>query len=109
MITINLLNLVLSELQNNNRRYADVTEVFIKGKYRIDTYNFYKCAANINYDPTRELIDSGLIIKGNDFIVDVRLARGYATVLNFIDLKAPEKTVQMPNLISHRDGMYVGD
>jgi hypothetical protein len=109
MITINLLECVQRELKNNNRSYPDVTEVFIKGKYRIDTYNFYKCAANINYDPTRELIDPGLIIKGNDFIIDVRLARGYATVLNFIDLKAPEKTVQMPCLISHRDGMYVGD
>lgn len=109
MITINLLNFVLSELQNNNRSYADVTEIFIKGKYRIDTYNFYKCAANIDYDPTRELIDPGLIIKGNDFIIDVRLARGYATVLNFIDLKAPEETAQMPSLISHRYGEYVGD
>lgn len=89
MITINLLNFVLSELQNNNRSYADVTEVFIKGKYRIDTYNFYKCAANIDYDPTRELIDPGLIIKGNDFII--------------------EETAQMPCLISHRYGEYVGD
>ena len=109
MITINLLECVQSELKNNGRCYADVTEIFIKDKYRIDTYNFYKCAANIDYDPTRELIDPGLIIKGNDFIIDVRLTRGYATVLNFIELKAPEETAQMPSLISHRDGMYVGD
>lgn len=109
MITINLLKCVESELKNNGRCYADIKEVFISGKYDIGPEKFYKCAANIDYDPTRELIDPGLIIKGNDFIIDVRLARGYATVLNFIDLKAPEKTVQMPCLISHRDGMYVGD
>lgn len=109
MITINLLKAVQNELKDNGRCYADIKEVFIKNKYQIDTYNFYKCAANINYDPTRELIDPGLIIKGNDFIIDVRLVRGYATVLNFIDLKAPEETTQMPSLISHRDGVYVGD
>ena len=109
MITINLLNLVLSKLQNNNRSYADVTEIFIKDKYRIDTYNFYKFAAETNYDPTAEILDSGLLIKGDDFIIDVRLARGYVSLLNFIDLRVPKKKKDIPNFFSHRYGEYVSD
>lgn len=109
MITINLLEYVQNELKNNGRCYADVKEVFISGKYDIGPEKFYKFAAITNYNPTTEILDTGLFIKGDDFIIDVRLVRGYVSLLNFIDLKVPKEKKDVPNFFSHRDGMYVGD
>lgn len=109
MITINLLNAVQNELKNNGRCYADVKEVFISGKYDIGPEKFYKFAVVTDYDPTAEILDTGLIIKGDDFIVDVRLVRGYVSLLNFIDLRVPKKKKDPPNFFSHRYGEYVSD
>ena len=109
MITINLLECVQSELKNNGRCYADIKEVFLSGKYDIGPEKFYKFAAVTNYDPTAEILDTGLYIKGDDFIIDVRLARGYVSLLNFIDLRVPKKKKDIPNFFSHRYGEYVGD
>lgn len=109
MITINLLVYVQNELKNNGRCYADIKEVFISGKYDIGPEKFYRFAAVTNYDPTTEILDTGLYIKGDDFIIDVRLARGYVSLLNFIDLRVPKEKKDVPNFFSHRDGEYVGD
>jgi hypothetical protein len=104
MITINLLVYVQNELKNNGRCYADIKEVFISGKYDIGPEKFYKFAAVTNYDPTAEILDTGLYIKGDDFIIDVRLGRGYISLLNFIDLRVPKKKKDIPNFFSHRYG-----
>lgn len=109
MITINLLKCVQSELKNNGRCYADIKEVFMSGKYDIGPEKFYKFAAVTNYNPTTEILDSGLLIKGDDFIIDVRLARGYVSLLNFINLRVPKEKKDVPNFFSHRYGEYVGD
>ena len=109
MITINLLKCVESVLKSNGRCYADVKEVFMAGKYDIGPEKFYKFAAVTDYDPTTEILDTGLFIKGDDFIIDVRLARGYVSLLNFIDLRVPKEKKDVPNFFSHRYGEYVGD
>ena len=109
MITINLLKCVESVLKSNGRCYADIKEVFMSGKYDIGPEKFYKFAAVTNYNPTTEILDSGLLIKGDDFIIDVRLARGYVSLLNFINLRVPKEKKDVPNFFSHRYGEYVGD
>lgn len=109
MITINLLNAVQKELKDNGRCYADIKEVFISGKYDIGPEKFYRFAAVTDYDPTTEILDTGLFIKGDDFIINVKLVRGYVSFFNFIDLKVPKEKKDVPNFFSHRDGMYVGD
>nr|DAY14287.1 MAG TPA: hypothetical protein [Caudoviricetes sp.] len=109
MITINLLKCVESVLKSNGRCYADIKEVFLSGKYDIGPEKFYKFAAVTDYNPTTEILDTGLYIKGDDFIIDVRLGRGYVSLLNFIDLRVPKKKKDIPNFFSHRYGEYVGD
>lgn len=109
MITINLLKCVESVLKSNGRCYADIKEVFLSGKYDIGPEKFYKFAAVTDYNPTTEILDTGLYIKGDDFIIDVRLGRGYVSLLNFIDLRVPKEKKDIPNFFSHRYGEYVGD
>ena len=56
-----------------------------------------------------DILDSVLLIKGDDFILVVRLARGYVSLLNFINLRVPKEKKDVPNFFSHRYGEYVGD
>ena len=89
----NLLTETLNLLEKNNRTWEDVTEVFVVGKY--------------NWD--KDEINRNLVIKGNDFIINVHYAEGFRTYLDLIDLKVPELSVDNPNLFNFFNNEYVGD
>ncbi len=105
----NLLTETLNLLEKNNRTWEDVTEVFIVGKYNIGKDGFYKLASSANYNWNKDEINGKLVIKGNDFIINVHYAEGFRTYLDFIDLKVPEITSDKPKLFTLLNYEYVGD
>ena len=100
--TINLL-------EKNSKTWLDVTDVFIIEKYNIGVDNFHKLASSANYKEGRDEINSELVIKGNDFIINVDYADGFRTYLDFIDLKVPELSTEEPKLFNFFNHEYVGD
>ena len=100
--TINLL-------EKNSKTWLDVTDVFIIGKYNIGVDNFHKLASSANYKEGSDEINLELVIKGNDFIINVHYAEGFRTYLDLIDLKVPELSVDNPNLFNFFNNEYVGD
>ena len=100
--TINLL-------EKNGRTWEDVTDVFVTGKYNIGKERFYKLASSTNYNWNKDEINRNLVIKGNDFIINVHYAEGFRTYLDLIDLKVPELSVDNPNLFDFFNNEYVGD
>lgn len=54
-------------------------------------------------------INSELVIKGNDFIINVHYVEGFRTYLDFIDLKVPELSAKEPKLFNFFNHEYVGD
>ncbi len=105
----NLLTETLNLLEKNNRTWEDVTDVFITGKYNIGPEIFYKIASAANYVLGNDIINAGLIIKGTDFIVEVREANGYLSYLNFVNLEVPKRLVENPKLFTLLNYEYVGD
>ena len=100
--TINLL-------EKNSKTWEDVTDVFISGKYNIGKEIFYKLASSANYKEGSDEINLELVIKGNDFIINVHYAEGDVTYLDFIDLKVPELSAREPKLFNFFNHEYVGD
>ncbi|ALF17428.1 hypothetical protein [Fusobacterium animalis] len=96
----NLLIETLNLLEKNSRTWLDVTDVFIIGKYNIGVDNFYKLASSANYKEGSDEINSELVIKGNDFIINVHYADEFRTYLDFIDLKVPELSADDPKLFN---------
>ena len=96
----NLLTETLNLLEKNNRTWEDVTEVFVVGKYNIGKDEFHKLASSTNYNWDKDEINRNLVIKGNDFIINVHYAEGFRTYLDLIDLKVPELSVDNPNLFN---------
>ena len=105
----NLLIETINLLEKNNRTWEDVTEVFIVGKYNIGKDKFYELASSANYNWNKDEINGKLVIKGNDFIINVHYAEGFRTYLGFIDLKVPEITSDKPKLFGMFNNKYVGD
>ncbi|PHI03545.1 hypothetical protein KSU03_06015 [Fusobacterium polymorphum] len=105
----NLLTETLNLLEKNNRTWEDVTEVFIVGKYNIGKDGFYKLASSANYNWNKDEINGKLVIKGNDFIINVHYAEGFRTYLDFIDLKVPEISSDKPKLFTLFNFEYFGD
>ena len=105
----NLLLNVLNILEKNDRTWEDVTDVFISGKYNIGKDKFYKLAAAANYVLGNDIINAELIIKGTDFIVEVREANGFLSYLNFVNLEVPKRLVENPKLFTLLNHEYVGD
>ena len=105
----NLLTETLNLLEKNNRTWEDVTEVFVVGKYNIGKDEFHKLASSTNYNWDKDEINRNLVIKGNDFIINVHYAEGFRTYLDLIDLKVPELSVDNPNLFNFFNNEYVGD
>lgn len=105
----NLLIETLNLLEKNSRTWLDVTDVFIIGKYNIGVDNFYKLASSANYKEGSDEINSELVIKGNDFIINVHYADGFRTYLDFIDLKVPKLSADDPKLFNFFNHEYVGD
>ena len=105
----NLLIETLNLLEKNSRTWLDVTDVFIIGKYNIGVDNFYKLASSANYKEGSDEINSELVIKGNDFIINVHYADGFRTYLDFINLKVPELSTEEPKLFNFFNHEYVGD
>ena len=105
----NLLIETLNLLEKNSRTWLDVTDVFIIGKYNIGVDNFHKLASSANYKEGSDEINSELVIKGNDFIINVHYAEGFRTYLDFIDLKVPELSAKEPKLFNFFNHEYVGD
>ena len=85
------------------------SDVFIIGKYNIGVDNFHKLASSANYKEGSDEINSELVIKGNDFIINVHYAEGFRTYLDFIDLKVPELSAKEPKLFNFFNHEYVGD
>lgn len=104
----NLLIETLNLLEKNSRTWLDVTDVFIIGKYNIGVDNFYKLASSANYKEGSDEINSELVIKGNNFIINVHY-EGFVTYLDFIDLKVPELSADGPKLFNFFNHEYVGD
>ena len=105
----NLLNETLNLLEKNSRTWLDVTDVFIIGKYNIGVDNFYKLASSANYKEGSDEINSELVIKGNDFIINVHYADGFRTYLDFIDLKVPEITKNEPVFFTWFEHKHIAD
>lgn len=105
----NLLNETLNLLEKNNKTWEDVTDVFVIGKYNIGKDEFHKLASSTNYNWNKDEINRNLVIKGNDFIINVHYADGFRTYLDLIDLKVPELSVDNPNLFNFFNNEYVGD
>ena len=105
----NLLIETLNLLEKNSRTWLDVTDVFIIGKYNIGVDNFNKLASSANYKEGSDEINSELVIKGNDFIINVHYAEGFRTYLDFIDLKVPELLAKEPKLFNFFNHEYVRD
>ena len=105
----NLLIETINIIEKNNKSWEDVTDVFISGKYNIGKDKFYKLASAANYVLGNDIINAGLIIKGTDFIVEVREANGYLSYLNFVNLEVPKRLVEIPQLFTLLNHEYVGD
>ena len=105
----NLLTETLNLLEKNNKTWEDVTDVFVIGKYNIGKEKFYKLAAAANYVLGNDIINAELIIKGTDFIVEVREVNGYLSYLNFVNFEVPKKVVEEPKLFTLLNFEYVGD
>ena len=107
----NLLTETLNLLEKNNRTWEDVTDVFVVGKYNIGKDEFYKLASSANYNWNKDEININLVIKGNDFIINVHYAEGggFRTYLDLIDLKVPELSADKPKLFDFFNNEYVGD
>lgn len=105
----NLLTETLNLLEKNNKTWEDVTEVFVVGKYNIGKDEFHKLASAANYVLGNDIINAGLIIKGTDFVVEVREVNGYLSHLNFINLEVPKSVVEDPKLFTLLNFEYVGD
>ena len=105
----NLLIETINIIEKNNKSWEDVTDVFISGKYNIGKDKFYKLAAAANYVLGNDIINAGLIIKGTDFIVEVREANGYLSYLNFVNLEVPKRLVEIPQLFTLLNYEYFGD
>ncbi len=100
--TINLL-------EKNGRTWLDVTDVFIIGKYNIGVDNFHKLASSANYKEGSDEINTELVIKGKDFVIDVTDYDCYLTYLHFTDLKVPEIAADEPKLFRMFNHEYVRD
>ena len=105
----NPLNETLNLLEKNNKTWEDVTDVFVIGKYNIGKEKFYKLAGAANYNWNRDEINEKLIIRGNDFIINVNYADGFRTYLHFTDLKVPEIAADEPKLFRMLNHEYVRD
>ena len=105
----NLLIETINIIKKNNKSWEDVTDVFISGKYNIGKDKFYKLASAANYVLGNDIINAGLIIKGTDFIVEVREANGYLSYLNFVNLEVPKRLVEIPQLFTLLNYEYFGD
>ena len=105
----NLLIETINIIEKNNKSWKDVTDVFISGKYNIGKDKFYKLASAANYVLGNDIINAGLIIKGTDFIVEVREANGYLSYLNFVNLEVPKRLVEIPQLFTLLNYEYFGD
>ena len=105
----NLLIETINIIEKNNKSWEDVTDVFISGKYNIGKDKFYKLAAAANYVLGNDIINAELIIKGTDFIVEVREVNGYLSYLNFVNFEVPKKVVEEPKLFTLLNFEYVGD
>lgn len=105
----NLLIETINIIEKNNKSWEDVTDVFISGKYNIGKDKFYKLAAAANYVLGNDLINAGLIIKGTDFVVEVREENGYLSYLNFVNLEVPKRLVEIPQLFTLLNYEYFGD
>jgi hypothetical protein len=105
----NLLTETLNLLEKNNRTWEDVTEVFVVGKYNIGKDEFHRLASSANYNWNKDEINGKLVIKGNDFIINVHYAEGFRTYLDLIDLKVPELSAAEPKLFNFFNNEYVGD
>ena len=105
----NLLIETINIIEKNNKSWEDVTEVFIVGKYNIGKDKFYELSSSANYNWNKDEINGKLIIKGNDFIINVHYAEGFRTYLDLIDLKVPELSAAEPKLFNFFNNEYVGD
>lgn len=105
----NLLTETFNLLEKNNRTWEDVTDIFVAGKYNIGKDEFYKLASSANYNGIKDEINKNLVIKGNDFIINVYYAERFRTYLDLIDLKVPELSVDEPKLFDFFNYEYVGD
>lgn len=105
----NLLTETLNLLEKNGKTWEDVTEVFISGKYDIGKEKFYELALSANYNWNNDEINGKLVIKGNDFIINVHYVEGFRTYLDFIDLKVPEISSDKPKLFTLFNFEYFGD
>ena len=105
----NLLIETLNLLEKNNRTWEDVTEVFIVGKYNIGKDKFYELASSANYNWNKDEINRNLVIKGNDFIINVHYAEGFRTYLDLIDLKVPEITKNEPVFFTWFEHKHIAD